>query len=150
MRTFHKIKQHSFSPSVNIDKVSEIIEKQISSYSQEEINQFGNKYQAMKMCLEREKPLFLNRNNDSWNGKIKGKVIITMKEKDVPKEIFSYKIQKNKNENYINFVNLEKAGFKKVLGKGKISKPVIIRATSFSRNAKRKILKSGGALEMLS
>jgi large subunit ribosomal protein L15 len=41
-------------------------------------------------------------------------------------------------------INLEKIGYEKLLGKGKVTKPLIVEAKYFSRKAKEKLEATGG------
>jgi ribosomal protein L15 len=52
-----------------------------------------------------------------------------------------YKIGK---ENNLYLINIKKYNFQKILGKGLIENPTIIRAPQFSKKAEQKILQSGG------
>ena len=46
-------------------------------------------------------------------------------------------------------LNLLKLGYEKVLGSGKITKPLIVEAKAFSEKAKRKIEEAGGEVRIL-
>lgn len=44
-------------------------------------------------------------------------------------------------------VNLDKLGYDKVLGKGRVSKPLVIKAKNFSKKAKEKVKGAGGKIQ---
>jgi large subunit ribosomal protein L15 len=51
-------------------------------------------------------------------------------------------------ENEKSIVNLERLGYTKLLGSGKIAKPLIIKVASFSKSAAEKVKKAGGQILM--
>jgi len=54
---------------------------------------------------------------------------------------------KKEGEKYI--VNLEELGYEKLLGEGKITRPLIVKAKLYSKNAQEKIQSLGGQLVKL-
>ncbi len=46
-------------------------------------------------------------------------------------------------------VNLKKLGYNKLLGSGKITKPIIVEVESFSKIAEEKLNKVGGRIEKI-
>jgi large subunit ribosomal protein L15 len=56
------------------------------------------------------------------------------------------KLSTEKQENML-VIDLQKHGYTKVLGTGKITKPLLVKAETFSEKAKQKIKKAGGKAE---
>jgi large subunit ribosomal protein L15 len=60
-------------------------------------------------------------------------------------EELANKLQAEKKEGKI-FLDLEKLGYDKLLGTGKIGKPILVKVASYTENATKKIEEAGGKI----
>ncbi len=60
-----------------------------------------------------------------------------------------YQLDELARKNKIKEIDLAQLGFKKVLGTGKITQPITVKAKFFSENAIKKIEKAGGKVQKI-
>jgi len=145
MRQFHRKRQHSVYRTLNIEKLSNTLEKNFNFFVAKNSNDIEENAHAGNDLLRS------NQKNTGFKAFPSKRDLLRIGDFDQKNIKLSCKNDsgksdqlKKKKKSSLAMISIKKYKFQKVLGKGSIDQPLIIKAPQFSKKAEQKILKSGG------
>jgi ribosomal protein L15 len=145
MRQFHKKKLYSMYRTLNIEKLSNMLEKNFNFSALKNSSDMENTdYDGNDLLGSNQKIMKFN----AFPNKRDLLMIDHFDQKNLITSSKNYSLKpdqlKKKKKSSLALVSIKKYKFQKILGKGSIDQPLIVKAPQFSRKAEQKILKSGG------